>query len=82
MKKIQKLSKAIGTKIQLLKFTNEATTNVVEKRSFTTVEKQRKTLESEIEEVHALKVEIQELKLENGEDLEGILEWSPTIKGN
>ena len=55
MEKLQKLSKAIDTKIQLLKFTNEAMTNVLEKRSFTTVERQRKTLESKIEEVHALK---------------------------
>ena len=81
MEKLQKLSKAIDTKIQLLKFTNEATTNVLEKGSFTTVERQRKTLEGKIEEVHALKVEIQELKLENGEDLEGIREWSSTIEG-
>ena len=45
---------------------------MLEKQSFMTVESQQKTRECKIEEVHALKVEIQELKLENGEDLEGI----------
>ena len=81
MEKLQKLSKAIDTKIQLLKFTNEATKNVLKKRSFTAVERQRKTLQGKIEEVHTLKVEIQELKLENGEELEEIRQWSSTMEG-
>ena len=46
-----------------------------------TIERQRKTLGSKIEEVHALKVDIQELKLEKGGETDGIRNWSSTIEG-
>ena len=63
MEKLANLSKAIDAKVQLLNFTKEATVNIARERDITAVERQRKTLENKIEEVHRLKVEIQELNL-------------------
>ena len=78
---MEKLNKATEIKIQLLKITNEATVKILESRSFAAIERQRKTLETKLEEVHALKVKMQELKLEKGEELDEIREWSSTIEG-
>ena len=78
---MEKLNKATEIKIQLLKITNEATVKILESRSLAAIERQRKTLETKLEEVHALKVKMQELKLEKGEELDEIREWSSTIEG-
>ena len=80
---MEKLNKATEIKIQLLKITNEATVKILESRRFAAIERQRKTLETKLklEEVHELKVKMQELKLEKGEELDEIREWSSTIEG-
>ena len=78
---MEKLNKATEIKIQLLKITNEATVKILESRSLAAIERQRKTLETKLEEVHVLKVKMQELKLEKGEELDEIREWSSTIEG-
>ena len=78
---MEKLNKATEIKIQLLKITNEATVKILESRRFAAIERQRKTLQTKLEEVHALKVKMQELKLEKGEELDEIREWSSTIEG-
>ena len=44
------------------------------------IQRQRKLLESKVEECHELKTEVQELKLERGDDEEDIKAWSVEIE--
>ena len=62
----------IEIKLKLLKLSNEQTQKIVEERNLKTIERHRKLLEGKISECHELKAEVQEMKLENGDGVEGI----------
>lgn len=55
--------KSIETKLALLQFTDGETANIIEKAQLSSLERQRKIVEKKVDEVHDLKVEIQEAKL-------------------
>lgn len=59
--------KSIETKLALLQFTDEETANIIEKAQLSSLERQRKIVEKKVDEVHNLKVDIQEAKLQRGE---------------
>ena len=68
--------KSIKTKLALLQFADEETANIIEKTQLSSLERQRKIVEKKVDEVHNLKVEIQEAKLQRGEKkTDGIKEW-------
>ena len=71
--------KSIKTKLALLQFTDEETANKIEKPQLSSLERQRKIVEKNIDEVHNLKVEIQEAKLQRGEKTDDIKEWTGEI---
>ena len=68
--------KAMGTKLAMLEFTDKETESVIAKGHLLSLERQRKILEKRLKEVHNLKVEIQDAKLERGEKAEDIKAWS------
>jgi hypothetical protein len=72
--------KAINTKLQLMQFTHEDTSKTLDKGNVNCIERQRKALESKVEEIHDLKLKIQESKFQLGEKAEQILDWSVEIE--
>ena len=60
-KKIEDLNKTIDAKLHLLKFTRSQTSNARENGNLTSMERLRNTLAMKVEEVHGLKVKVQEL---------------------
>lgn len=71
--------KSIETKLALLQFTDEETANIIEKAQLSSLERQRKIVEKKVDEVHNLKVEIQEAKLQRGEKTDDIKNWTGEI---
>ena len=72
----------IEIKLKLLKLSNEQTQKIAEERNLKTIERHRKLLEGKINECHELKAEVQEKKLENGDGVEGIRNWSVKVEEN
>ena len=72
----------IEIKLKLLKMSNEQTQKIIEERNLKTVERHRKLLEGKINECHELKAEVQEKKLENGDGVEVIRNWSVKVEEN
>lgn len=71
--------KSIETKIKLLKLTDEETNGIIKKGHVPSLERQQKVFKAKLGEVYSLKVEIQELKLEENEDVEEIRNWSASV---
>ena len=71
--------KSIETKLALLQFTDEETANIIEKAQLSVLERQRKIVEKKVDEVHNLKVEIQEAKLQRGKNTDDIKKWTGEI---
>ena len=80
MGSLEELIKAIERKFELLQFTHEDTPKTIEKGNLSGMERQKKTLESKVEEIHGLKVKIQELKFEQGEQAEDVRKWSNEVE--
>ena len=81
MEKLGRSLKAIETKSRLLKFIKKATPSTLDKGNITSIDKQRRTLETKIEEVHYLKIEVLELKLQQGAQADDVREWSSGVEG-
>ena len=62
-KKMEELVKTLETKIQLLKLTRDDTPGVLAKGKLSALERQHKTLQSLLDEVHDVKLRVQEKKL-------------------
>lgn len=71
--------KSIETKLALLQFTDEETANIIEKAPLSSLERQCKIIEKKVDEVHNLKVEVQEAKLQHGEKIDDIKKWTGEI---
>ena len=72
--------KAVGTKVAMLEFKDKETGSAITKGPLLQLERQRKILEKKLAEVHNLKLEIQEAKLECGEEAEEVKAWSKEIE--
>ena len=82
MATMETLLKSVNTKLQMLEFTNESVREALEKRHVPNMERKLKTLQEKIDEIQDLETKIQEAKLEKGENIQDIKEWSGKIESD
>ncbi|XP_028415015.1 uncharacterized protein LOC114538094 [Dendronephthya gigantea] len=80
MESIESLSKNIETKLKLISFTQEQAEKSVGTNNVLAIRRQIKTLTTKVSEIHEIKVKIQELKLENGDNIEDIQTWNTDLE--
>ena len=78
-KTTERLSKAMDAKLEILKIMMGQLVTAIEKKNITSADRLRNTLKKKVDEVHNLKINIQENSFEAEEDKEGILECSAQI---
>ena len=78
-KTTERLSKAMDAKLEILKITMGQLVTAIEKKNITSADRLRNTLKKKVDEVHSLKINVQENSFEAEEDKEGILECSAQI---
>ena len=78
-KTTERLSKAMDATLEILKITMELSVTAIEKKNITSADRLRNTLKKKVDEVHNLKINVQENSFEAEEDKEGILECSAQI---
>ena len=78
-KTTERLSKAMDAKLEILKITMGQLVTTIEKKNITSADRLRDTLKKKVDEVHNLKINVQENSFEAEEDKEGILECSAQI---
>ena len=78
-KTTERLSKAMDAKLEILKITMGRLVTTIEKKNITSADRLRNTLKKKVDEVHNLKINVQENSFEAEEDKEGILECSAQI---
>ena len=78
-KTTERLSKAMDAKLEILKITMGQLVTAIEKKNITSADRLRNTLKKKVDEVHNLKINVQENNFEAEEDKEGILECSAQI---
>ena len=76
---MEELVKTLETKIQLLKLTRDDTPGVLAKGKLSALERQHKTLQSLLDEVHAVKLRVQEKKLAET-SAEEVKTWTTEIQ--
>jgi uncharacterized protein (DUF2344 family) len=74
------IMESIETKLRLIKFTQEQAEKLVETNNVLAMGWQIKTLTTKVGEVHDIKVKIQELKIEKGENIEDIQTWNAALE--
>ena len=79
MSEIKTLQEKIEGKLRMLKFTVEDTKKILETKDVKAIERHGSALESIIDKTHQLKLQAQELQIENNEDLAGIRSWSENL---
>ena len=77
---VDELVKVLKTKAELLRLTNKETKEIISKVKTSELERQRKTLYDKLQEVHEIKVRIQEAKLGEGLTAEDVRTWTEKIK--
>ena len=77
---VEETEKTIENKLKVLKLMHESTETIAGSKLIKPIQRQRKLLEGKVEECHELKTEVQELKLERGDDEENIKAWSVEIE--
>ena len=82
MESIENLNKSIETKWKLIKFTEEQAENSLKTNNVLALRRQVNTLTTKVREVHEIKVKIQELKFENGEETKNIEEWNSKLEND
>jgi hypothetical protein len=76
------LVKLLKTKTDLLRLVNEDTKAIITKAKISELERQRKTLDDKLQEVHDFKLRIQETKLGEGVKPEEVRAWTDETKAN
>ena len=76
----EQLTKAIDAKLEILKITMELSVIAIEKKNITSADRLCNTLKKKVDEVHDLKITVQEKRFEAEEGKEGILEWGAQIE--
>ena len=79
--KVESLEKKIQGKTRLLKFISEETNEILSRRDKESIERQLGIYEKRITEIHDLKCDVQELKLEDEVDPKEVRSWSNKISG-
>ena len=80
MSEIKTLQEKIEGKLKMLKFTIEDTEKVLETEDVKAIKRHWSTLESIIDETHQPKLQAQELRIENNEDLAEIRSWLENLE--
>ena len=75
----EQLTKAIDAKLEILKITMELSVTAIEK-NITSADRLCNTLKKKVDEVHDLKITVQENRFEAEEGKDGILEWGAQIE--
>ena len=78
-KTTERLCKAMDAKLEILKITMGQLVTTIEKKNITSANRLRDTLKKKVDEVHNLKINVQENSFEAEGDKEGILECSAQI---
>ena len=69
---VEEDEKTIGNKLKVLKLTHEGSDKIAGTKLLKPIQRHRKLLESKVEECHEIKVRVQELKLERGDEEDDI----------
>ena len=69
-----------GRESEILKITMEQSIIAIEKKNIASADRLCNTLKKNVDEVHHLKITVQENRFEAEEDKEGILEWGAQIE--
>lgn len=83
MTKISKMAdveKKIEGKLRLLEFNVEQTQKIIDSADLKAIERHVSVLESIIEKIHELKLQYQEIKIENGEDASEVRVWTEAVE--
>ena len=80
MTKLEQALKRIDSKLRLLKFTRDNVPRIQEKNELKAAERLQKGLEQQIDSVHEQMVEIEALKIENGEQPDDVRKWSVQVE--
>ena len=80
MSEIKGLEEKIDGKLRMLNFTTEDTMKILEARDAKTIERHGSTVESFIDKVHQLKLQVQELRMENGDEPDEVRLWTQTLE--
>jgi len=80
MSEIKTLQEKIEGKLKMLKFTVEDTEKVLDTEDVKAIKRHGSTLESIIDKTHHLKLQAQELKIENNKDLAEIRSWLENLE--
>ena len=72
--------KKIDSKLRLLKFTGDDVPRIQEKNELKAAERLQKAVEQQIDSVHEQMVEIQALKIGNGDQPDDVRKWSLEIE--
>ena len=80
MTELEQTLKKIDSKLRLLKFTRDDVPRIQEKNELKAAERLQKALEQQIDSVHEQMVEIQALKIENGDQSDDVRKWSLEIE--
>ena len=80
MTELEQALKKIDSKLRLLKFTGDDVPRIQEKNELKVAERLQKALEQQIDSVHEQMVEIQALKIGNGDQPDDVCKWSLEIE--
>ena len=80
MTELEQALKKIDFKLRLLKFSRNDVPRIQEKNELKAAERFQKALEQQIDSVHEQMVEIQALKIENGDQPDEVCKWSLKIE--
>ena len=81
MAELEQAVKKIDAKLRMLKFTTEEVPRIREKKELKALERLQKDLEKQLDGVHEQKVQIQALKIEQGDYPNDVREWTLEIEG-
>ncbi|XP_044185053.1 uncharacterized protein LOC122965145 [Acropora millepora] len=80
MSEVKTLQEKIEGKLKMLKFTAEDTEKILETEDVKAIERHGSALESIIDKTHQLKLQVQELRIENNEEVTEIRSWSENLE--
>ena len=79
---MDELVKQIKTKRELVLSACDALKRAIENRSETNIGRQKTTITKNANEIHELKVKVQEMRIHKGDDKDEIKTWSESIEGD
>lgn len=77
---IKTMQEKIQGKLKMLEFTAGDTAKVIETGDLKTIERHGSALEHVIDKIHQLKLEVQELRIESGNDPVEVRLWTETLE--